>query len=471
MTIKSKLKKIQEKKTSFTLKTLGYLVLFSLGIILFLWMFQIIFLQISYEHYQVKSMNAIVKTIEESNLNDLDEVLLTLAYQNSVCIEYESNLGNTVTYNTMMVGCGLDKNISSIKQLKNTLKSKGTKKEGVRLVNPLNKTKAYLYGININYGYVFVYSTLEDIDSASLILKSQLIYIMFFVLVFACFIAYFLSKRITKPITNITKKARERGKGNYDIVFHENGTLEIDELSRTLNNTCKDMKKLDELRNDLLANVSHDLKTPLTMIKAYAEMVRDISYKDKEKREKDLNVIIDEADRLNVLVNDLLDLSKLQANSEGLNLEKYDLVLEIENVLRRYDIIKKTEHYHFVFDLPEKAMVLADKNKINQVIYNLINNAINYTGEDKKVVIKVIDREKSYLVEILDTGKGIKTSDLPYIWDKYYKNEKNHKRNVVGTGIGLSIVRNILEQHKFKYGVRSKKGKGATFYFEIVKSK
>jgi signal transduction histidine kinase len=124
-----------------------------------------------------------------------------------------------------------------------------------------------------------------------------------------------------------------------------------------------------------------------------------------------------------------------------------------------------------VFDLPEKAMVLADKNKINQVIYNLINNAINYTGEDKKVVIKVIDREKSYLVEILDTGKGIKTSDLPYIWDKYYKNEKNHKRNVVGTGIGLSIVRNILEQHKFKYGVRSKKGKGATFYFEIVKSK
>jgi len=471
LTIKSKLKKIQEKKTSFTLKTLGYLVLFSLGIILFLWMFQIIFLQISYEHYQVKNMNAIVKTIEESNLNDLDEVLLTLAYQNSVCIEYESNLGNTVTYNTMMVGCGLDKNISSIKQLKNTLKSKGTKKEGVRLVNPLNKTKAYLYGININYGYVFVYSTLEDIDSASLILKSQLIYIMFFVLVFACFIAYFLSKRITKPITNITKKAREMGKGNYDIVFHENGTLEIDELSRTLNNTCKDMKKLDELRNDLLANVSHDLKTPLTMIKAYAEMVRDISYKDKEKREKDLNVIIDEADRLNVLVNDLLDLSKLQANSEGLNLEKYDLVLEIENVLRRYDIIKKTEHYHFVFDLPEKAMVLADKNKINQVIYNLINNAINYTGEDKKVVIKVIDREKSYLVEILDTGKGIKTSDLPYIWDKYYKNEKNHKRNVVGTGIGLSIVRNILEQHKFKYGVRSKKGKGATFYFEIVKSK
>ncbi len=471
MNIKNKIKNLQDKKTSFSLKTLGYLVLFSLVIILFLWMFQVIFLQISYEHYQLKNMNTIVKSIEESNLNNLDEVLLTLAYQNSVCIEYEASNGNTVSYNTMMVGCGLDKNISSIKQLKNTLKSKGTKKEGVRLINPLNKTKAYLYGININYGYVFVYSTLEDIDSASVLIKGQLIYIMCFVLIFACFIAYFLSKRITKPITNITKKAREMGKGNYDIIFQENGTLEIDELSRTLNNTCKDMKKLDELRNDLLANVSHDLKTPLTMIKAYAEMVRDISYKDKEKREKDLNVIIDEADRLNVLVNDLLDLSKLQANSEGLNLEKYDLVHEIENVLRRYDIIKKTENYYFVFDLPEKALVVADKNKINQVIYNLINNAINYTGEDKKVTIRVSEKEKNYLVEIIDTGKGIKTSDLPYIWDKYYKNDKNHKRNVIGTGIGLSIVRNILEQHKFKYGVTSKKGKGATFYFEIVKSK
>lgn len=267
----------------------------------------------------------------------------------------------------------------------------------------------------------------------------------------------------------MTKKAREMGKGNYDVVFKENGTLEIDELARTLNNTCKDMKRIDELRRDLLSNVSHDLKTPLTMIKAYAEMVRDISYKNKEKRNKDLNVIIEETDRLNILVNDLLDLSKLEANSEKLNVSTYDLVEQINNVLNRYDIIKETEKYTFVLELPEKAIVKADKNKMNQVIYNLLNNAINYTGKDKKVRIRIVEKEKYFLVEIIDTGKGIKTSDVPYIWDKYYKNEKNHTRNVVGTGIGLSIVRNILEMHKFKYGVKSKKGHGTTFYFEIVK--
>lgn len=457
------------KKNSLNLKTLFYLILFSLGIIVFLWIFQVLFLQFSYEHYQIKKMNALVKQIDNTSLENLDSVLTTLAYQNEVCIEYESNYGPTITYNTLQVGCGLDKNISSINKIKNNLKSKETKKNAVKLINPTYKSKAYLYSINIDIGYIFVYSSLEDIDSTSVILKGQLIYIMVLVLVFACFIAYFLSKKITKPITNITKKAREMGKGNYDVVFQENGTLEIDELARTLNNACTDMKKIEELRRDLLANVSHDLKTPLTMIKAYAEMVRDISYKNKEKRNKDLNVIIEETDRLNTLVNDLLDLSKLESSSEKLNITEYNLTEQIESVLSRYDIIKETENYNFILELPPSAIVHADQNKINQVIYNLLNNAINYTGKDKKVVIRVTEKKESYLVEIMDTGKGIKSTDIPYIWDKYYKNEKNHKRNVVGTGIGLSIVRNILEMHQFKYGVHSKKNHGTTFYFEIVK--
>jgi signal transduction histidine kinase len=199
-------------------------------------------------------------------------------------------------------------------------------------------------------------------------------------------------------------------------------------------------------------------------------MVRDITYQDPEKRDKDLNIIIDETDRLTVLVNDLLELSKMQSEGEKkLNLEEYDLVNEIKNIIAKYDIIKETENYNFILEAPPTALVKAEKNKIDQVIYNLVNNAINYTGKDKKVTIKITEKKSTYLVEIIDTGKGIKSSDIPFIWDKYYKNDKNHQRNVVGTGIGLSIVRNILEQHKFKYGVTSKKNKGTTFYFEIDK--
>ena len=111
----------------------------------------------------------------------------------------------------------------------------------------------------------------------------------------------------------------------------------------------------------------------------------------------------------------------------------------------------------------------ADKKRISQVIYNLINNAINYTGDDLKVTIRITENQKDCKIEITDTGKGIDEKDLPNIWNRYYKKEKNHKRNVVGTGLGLSIVKNILEQHNFKYGVNSIKNKGTTFYFQIKK--
>ena len=127
------------------------------------------------------------------------------------------------------------------------------------------------------------------------------------------------------------------------------------------------------------------------------------------------------------------------------------------------------ENYKFITEIPKIAIVKADKNKINQVLYNLINNAINYTGDDLTVKIFVKEYKKNYLVEVIDSGKGINNQDLQNIWDKYYKKERNHKRNVVGTGLGLFIVKGILESHNFKFGVKSKLNKGTDFYFYINK--
>ena len=186
------------------------------------------------------------------------------------------------------------------------------------------------------------------------------------------------------------------------------------------------------------------------MIKAYAELIKDLKL-NKQQREENLNIIIDETDRLNLLVNDILNLSKLETNVDKLDIKEFDLVSLIDNILGKYKIIKETENYVFETKLPDKAMVMGDINKISQVIYNLVNNAINYTGEDNLVKIEVEELKKSYRVNIIDTGKGINEKDLKFIWDKYYKNEKNHKRNKVGTGIGLSIVKNILDRHNFIY--------------------
>ena len=172
------------------------------------------------------------------------------------------------------------------------------------------------------------------------------------------------------------------------------------------------------------------------MIKAYAEMSRDLNGHDKTKRDQNMNVIIEEVDRLTILVNDILTLSKVQSNIEELTYTEFDLVEMINSIIKRYDILKEKENYKFIFKNKSPIIVKADKVKIEQVIYNLINNAINYTGDDKKITIKIKNAKNIVRVEIIDTGKGIDEKDIPYIWDKYYKNKKKHKRNLIGTGLG-----------------------------------
>ena len=256
-------------------------------------------------------------------------------------------------------------------------------------------------------------------------------------------------------------------KGDLITPFNENSNIEeIKELSRTLNQTKKELSKIDTTRKDLLANVSHDLKTPLTMIKAYAEMARDLNKDNEEKRTDNLNVIIEESDRLNNLVNNILELSKSEKNMDTLTRENFNINELITKVLHRFDYLTE-EGYTLKFVSKKEYIIYADIQKIEQVIYNLVINAVNYTGKDKKVTVK-IEENKGYIrVYVIDTGKGIAESEINLIWDKYYKNEKNHQRNKIGTGLGLSIVKNILIKHNYNYGVISTKGKGSKFYFDI----
>ena len=458
---------LKRKVSSINFKTLLYLVIFSITILLLLLLSQNILLKFSYEHYQENKMGEIVRNIRKFSSDELVTELEGVAYDNGVCIQYSLTSGDKILYNTLMVGCGLNKNNSQITNLINDIMESGKTTSNIKLINSVSETKALLSGVEVQDGYVFIYSNLEDLDGANIVLRGQLIYITIIVIVLACFISYFLSIKITKPITNITKKAKELGEGRYDTHFERSDVLEIDELANTLNHVGKDLSKIDELRRDLMANVSHDLKTPLTMIKAYAEMIRDISYKDHGKMNEHLGIIVDETDRLTVLVNDILDLSKMQSNADTLKLEKFNLAEEINSIVKRYQIIKETEQYTINVEMPEEIWIKADKKKINQVIYNLVNNAINYTGDDKTVTIRVTKHKKYYLVEIIDTGKGIKPEEIPYIWDKYYKNDKKHQRNVVSTGLGLSIVKQILELHNYEYGAKSVLKKGSTFYFKI----
>ena len=236
------------------------------------------------------------------------------------------------------------------------------------------------------------------------------------------------------------------------------------ELSDVLNATALELNKNENLRRELIANVSHDLRTPLTMIIAYAEVMRDLP---GENTPENVQVVIDEAERLTNLVNDMLDISKLQAGVMVKNAEVYNLTQSIQSVFERYNKLKEQDGYTIEFEFDREAQVEADEYKIFQVIYNLINNAINYTEKNKTVWVRQKVIGEKVRIEVTDSGEGIAPEALPYVWERYYKVDKTHKRAVMGTGLGLSIVKNILELHNADYGVESEVGQGSTFWFEL----
>ncbi len=406
------------------------------------------------------------------NKDNFESILDEIYYKRGVCIEIDNIDGIIYSTNNMYRSCLVEKNNPLITYYKNQFMTGNENNITYKIVNSALKSETLVYGLKLDDNvFAFLNTSIDPIDSTIVILKNQLMIVTVIVLLLALIIGAYISKKLSKPITALNKSAKKLANGDYTVRFDNNSNIdEIDELADTLNYTKEQLSKTDELRRELMANVSHDLKTPLTMIKAYSEMVRDISYKSKKKREEHLNIIIEEVDRLNLLVNDILDLSSMQSNITVLNREDFDLIELIRTILNRYKIYTITEHYIFNFETNKDQIIIhADKKKMEQVIYNLINNAINYTGEDNTVTVRVTDNKKNIKVEIIDTGKGISDEDISHIWDKYYKSDKTHKRNKIGTGIGLSIVKNIFVLHDYEYGVISKKNQGSNFYFYIKK--
>ena len=447
-------------------KVWAYLIGFSFVILIFLFLFQVVLLNVFYERYKTNQLDDIADELFSREIPSY-EYLEKIAYKNGVCISFYRDNKVDIVSNIYNKGCVAGEKLIVSEQFKKFID--GNKNEitfSVINSNLKNKTlvKAIKLGDNV---VIFLNVSIEALDTAIILLKNQFLSLSLVIFCLSLVIGYFISKYITRPVVQMNNTAKEMAKGNYEVSFISDSDIsEISELSNTLEHAKNELSKIDELRMDLMANVSHDLKTPLTMIKAYAEMTRDFSNQSKSKRDENLNVIISETDKLTLLVNDILELSKLQSNFNELNYEEFSLNKLINGIINRFDFLIKNEGYDISFN-EEDLIVKADPKKLEQAIYNLINNAINYTS-NKKIVINYTLKKQVARVNIIDFGKGIDKKEVPYIWDKYYHNEKKHKRNAYGTGLGLSIVKNIFESHGFKYGVNSKKGDGTTFYFEIA---
>ena len=313
--------------------------------------------------------------------------------------------------------------------------------------------------------YLYISYSTEISAKAFADMRLNLVVVAVVVIFVALFISALLSMELTKPIAKITKAAKRMAKGDFSIDFTgKYAYAEINALAESLNYAKEEIGKSDELQKEVLASITHDLKTPLTMIKAYASMIQEISGDNPEKRTKHTQVIIEESDRLTSLVNDILNLSKIRSGMDTLKTQLINLSEIIHTVLERFEFLE-LQGYTFERNIEDDLFVEADVEKLEQVVYNLIGNAINYTGDDKKIKVGLCRDGCGHIrFTVTDTGKGIPPEEISTIWDRYYRSSQTHKRPIKGTGLGLSIVKTILIKHGFEYGVESEVGKGSTFY-------
>ncbi|MDY0236196.1 MAG: HAMP domain-containing sensor histidine kinase [Gudongella sp.] len=308
---------------------------------------------------------------------------------------------------------------------------------------------------------------LESIKKTVDIMQTQLINISIILLIITLSIGLFISRIFLKPIKKLNYAVNQISEGNMQQRVEITTKDEIGELSKNFNNMADKLSRVELLRKDLISNVSHDLRTPLGLIKGYAEMIRDIHSTDPKKMDEDLNIIIEEADRLSSMVNEILDSSQFQSGYIELKREDFDLVELVKSSWEKYKIDASRKEIAISLNYEnDNVYINADPVRLQQVIENLISNALNFTIDEGRVDLNIIDKVDYIRVEIKDNGIGISEEDQKLIWDRFYRVDKAND-NKKSSGIGLAIVKNILSAHGFEFGVQSKIGDGTTFFFNI----
>lgn len=453
-------------KDSIKFKIPFYLFIFVIAMLLFLWISEILLLDTIYKKTKTDTIMEVGEHISQNiNHPEIEKYVEQMVLRNDVCIAIFDHNGTP----TFQKGCSQNEFSNTTRlfeRMNDAYHNHGTFVEEVKKTEVINTgfnfipVKTYhelQYSHIVNQRvpyYIFMNSTITPLDDTVDTLKTILTIVTLGMGFIAILLGLYISKKIITPIHALNQSAKKLGK--EDVSFDVKGYQEIEELSSTLNQANQDLHQVEKLRNELISNISHDLKTPLTMIGGYAEMMRDLP---DENNEENLNIIIEETKYLTRLVNDVLDLSKLQAGAQKIDITTFDLT---QMILDKIERTKSFCDIEFIYDT--HIQVKADEMKISQVFYNILNNAIHYTKD--KVIVRQIIQNKTVRIEIQDNGEGIEENELDSIWECYYRSS-NHSRQVSGSGLGLYICKQILDLHQAKYGVTSIVHEGSTFYFEL----
>lgn len=478
------------------------LTVFVLLILAIIWIFQVLLLDFFYERTKINQLDDVLSSIEKYvGSDDLDSICGELASQYDVCISIydveNETLGDRIVNKEVSPTCVIHyvdlktmeayfaEAVKSGREVRHRYAftpgapiKKVDDKRGDKIssdIPPQNdfETRELVVAVSVksiadSYGNqyaVFVNLEFTPISTVQQTRNVQFGYITVLILVLTVAFSWAFSANISRPLERMTAEAEHMADVARTTVFKEEGYRETRRLANALNYAVAEIAKTERLQRELIANVSHDLRTPLTLITGYAEMMRDIP---GENSPENSQYIVDETKRLTDLVNDMLDYSKYNSGCQLMTFKVINLTDLIKSTIKRYGELVRRYGYNIQFNATENVEVIADESMILQVIYNLLNNAINYTGADKTVIVRQnITSAQTVRISVTDTGKGISKDDIEKIWDRYYTEQKSHKRAIVGSGIGLSIVSKLLRLHSALYGVESIEGKGTTFWFEL----
>lgn len=357
-----------------------------------------------------------------------------------------------------------------------------------RSKSPWNKEEYIEMWGEFSDGSLFlIRSPLESIRESASLSNRFLIIIGCFMIVICIVLIWYFSKRLTDPILELAALSERMADLDFEAKYTSGGNNEIGNLganfnrmSEKLESTISELKsannslmkdieqkeKLEQMRNDFLGNVSHELKTPIALIQGYAEGLKEGVSDDPESREFYCDVIMDEASKMNQMVKNLLALNQLEFGDEEIEFERFDLTAVVRGVLQSMEILAQQDDIRVIFRQQEPVYVWADEFKVEQVIRNYVSNAFHHAGLEKVIEVKIKIQDETARITVFNTGTPIPEEDLAHIWDKFYKVDKAHTREYGGNGIGLSIVKAIMESFHQKYGVNNYDN-GVEFWFEL----
>ncbi|MGE5677969.1 MAG: ATP-binding protein [Pseudomonadota bacterium] len=327
------------------------------------------------------------------------------------------------------------------------------------------------YGVEVKKSeiseVIYLITTLEYMQTTIDAIRNQFIYIFIISIILASAMSYFLSQSFSRPLKLINNVALEISKGNYETKINLRSSREIKELGDTMNNLAKQLSRVEQIRREFIANVSHEIRTPLSYLQGYSEVLIDDLVETEADRKKYLNIIMDETVRLKSMVNEILQLSQIEAGHIQLQQQPFSMEAMIKRTIDKLlpYASKRNIAIKMTYTSEDVLTCFGDENRIKQVMINLLSNAIKHSHDDGNILINAYRQGDNIHVSIKDFGEGIPVEDLPFIWDRFYTVDKNNSES--STGLGLAIAKNIIEAHGCEITATSVYGEGSEFSFYL----